>query len=827
MKKKKRFLLGLVLVVLLFAALVCFQSNRILRSPKVQEFLVQKIQTTVDGTLRYQGSEVKFFPQPALILLRPQLVLSNPSLTVEAENLQFDFEILPMAFGRAEYSALCVAKGKVNTRLPWPSFLGELALRDFVLKVGAIRPNLAIPVKFESDIGDKKRAVVLKGHFMAPSTEKIDWNKITGHFLAELKDIPLADSTKTSTGSDPFFFFKEGVLNASLEAKKKKDDPFLEVSANGKIAGISYEVKQEKTWATPPSFDSEWSFSGAWNAATEDLKIQKMVMGLPFGDLEMNGGLNFGTSEISKLHFSATNMVLEDFLKYWPRFEDVLPFHIGFSGPCKWVLSLEGTLDHLSLHLNLDLDRTLLSYGTYFAKTKDVPLSATFDYLIQKGATLSGDFSIRFQEMSLKGNLTDLDLTNGTGQLNLLTNKFSIKGWEQYIPAFQGYKLEGDAKILANWKGDLRRLEKAEQIFHITIEKGTWTDMKGTGIRNANFSLDYSPLMLEGRGMQLEFGGFPLTADIKVSSTDDNKMETQARILSGELDPVGFWDGVTALLRRKNESAEKDIYDRTGEDIRVLFPTGQRLKDFLIEVHSLGQVWEFAKFQAVAYDGIIDAKGSVDFSAQPVHYQCEGEVKGLSLGSFLDRTGNDQKILEGSLALKLNLEGAGWGKAAWRESLKGRGKFTVLNGKSPTFDVVKPLLLLRPFVGLKEKTESMSAFDQMDFNWALAGGKVSIADFMIKSPDHVVDGEGTVDLDGLVNFRWDVFLPTSLAAEIFPDMALAFRSKPKAHLGPIAVLVSGLISEPELKPDPVQTAEFVNKVEQKKTQNLLYELVFD
>jgi hypothetical protein len=303
--------------------------------------------------------------------------------------------------------------------------------------------------------------------------------------------------------------------------------------------------------------------------------------------------------------------------------------------------------------------------------------------------------------------------------------------------------------------------------------------------------------------------------------------EMQGKIASGELDPVGSWDSVTALFQRKNENAGEDIYDYVKGSILALFPKGQRVKDLSAEFHSSKGNWEIQKLHTLVYNGIMDAGGAIDLSVEPVTYRCEGDIKGMDIASFLDRSGSGEKSFEGALSLKFNLDGSGWGREAWGTSLKGFGKFTLTGGRSPILDVLKPISTLQPFADLGEKVQDLGAFEQLDFSWNLNGGKISTGDFLIKNPDHIVDGEGTIDLDGLVNFRWDVFLPTSLAAEIFPGMASTFLNKPKAHLGPVPMLVSGPISAPDLRPDPDRVSELLRKISQKKAQDLLYELVLD
>lgn len=823
---KKRFFLFLVLAGLIFVVLLWFQANRLLNSPKVQEFLTQKIQTAADGMLHYQGLEVGLFPQPVVTLKRPQMAFPDRGLTLDADKLQFDFDIFPMLLGHVEPSAICVTGGKADLRLSWLPFLGQIPMQNFTLKMGALRPGLPVPLQFESDAGEVKHAVVIKGHFVTHSIEKLDWEKIKVRFLIELKNFPLTGIKDGSAGASSLFFFKSGVLSASGEVRKDLKDSVLELSATGKVGDVGYEVMQEKTWVAPPALEGAWSFSGGWDPASEEVKIQKMKVEFPFGNIETNGELKLRTGEIRKIHFTVADLVFENFLKYWPGLENAIPFHIGFSGPSQWGLSLEGTLDHLSLHLSLDLAQTLLTYGAYFAKPKDVPLTMNFDYLVQKGESLSGDFSLRFQDMSLKGNLTDLKLADSQGQVNILTNKFSMKGWEKYIPILQRYKLDGNIKVLANWKGDLRNLEKTERINHVTIEQGVWTDEGGKGIRNADLSFDYSPLMLDGRGMKFEIGGSPVTVDLKMTGSDATT-DAQLKLLAADLDPARAWEDITALFRGRKEKAEKDVYDHVQASISGLFPKGQKLQDVLAELHYGQGDWQVQKFISKAYGGEVDLKGALELSKQPVAYRCEGNVRGVELGSFLGRAGDKLSMNDGSLAMQLALDGTGWGKEAWTDSLKGHGKFTAAKGHMPMLDALTTLGSFEVFRGLKNNAADLAAYEQVDFNWQLAQGKVVTEDFLIKGATHVVDGNGTVGFDGLVNMRWDVFLSTALAAKIFPEMSSQFLDKPQAHLGPIPMLVTGPLTAPELKPDPGPFEEISQAIREQETRNLLYELVLE
>ena len=825
MKKSQALLLSAVLLLVFFVLGLWFQSHRLLPSAKLHEVLIQKVQALTEGTLKYQNVRVGYFPQPQIVFERAQLTFSDHPLVVEAEKIRFDFNILPLLFGRVEPAAFYVQSGKVEFSLPGLNFLNQVRFENFSLQVGAVRPKIPIPFHFTTDMAGKPNTLVMKGNVVLDSVEQWNWEKASGSMVVELKGLLLDDVAK-GLAPDPkrAFFFKGGQIDTSVEIKKKAQEAFLELTAAGTGKGLTYEVPQESAWVASPALDAEWNVTAAWNNDTAELKLHKGLVKLPFGEIETNGSMKFNTGEISGMHVAGSNMALEDLLKYWPGLENALPFHIGFSGPGKWVLSMEGTLDHLSLHFGWDLAQVLLSYGQYFTKPKDIPLDLNFDLLLQKGAMLGGDFAVKFKELSMKGNLKDLDLKTGAGQLNLITNKFSMTGWEQYIPALQGYKLGGDAKLMANWKGDLRKLEKAEHIFNISFDKASWTVPEGPGFRNASLSLDTGPLMLEGRQMQFEIGGSPVVADLKISGFPE-KPEVIVKVSAGELKPLEVWQAVTALLQHKGEGTGTNVYDRVKEFIQTIFPKEQILKNILVDVLYEKGVWNVPALRFEGYGGKADLKGMLNFSGKKPEYSLDGEFHGVDFGLFLGRQDAAQKVFEGALDLKCSMAGKGWGPEAWSKSLAGQGEWTLMSGKFLTFDLKDALSTIEFFKGLGEIRSSLKDFDSMNFAWKISEGKVTTDNLLVKSKDYVMDGEGTLGFDGLANFRMDVFLSREIGMKLLPDKVSSFKKNPQAYLGPIPMLFSGSLFAPEVKPDPAQAEELTKKIHKGKAKDFLCELV--
>lgn len=825
MKKSHALLLSAVLLLGFFVAGLWFQSYRLLPSAKLHEILIQKVQALTDGVLKYQNVQVGYFPQPKIVFEHAQMTFSDRPLVVEAEKIQFDFDILPLLLGRVEPSAFYVQSGKAEFPIPGMNFLNPVSFENFSLQVGAVRPKIPIPFHFITNMAGKPNALVVKGNVTLDSVEQWNWEKVSGYMVAEIKQLSLDDAAKGSLpDSKRGFFLKGGQVDTSVEIKKKSQEAFLELTAVGTGKGLAYETLQQSAWVASPALDAEWNVAAAWNNDTTELKLHKGLLKLPFGEIEANGSMKLNTGEISGVHVAGSNMALEDLLKYWSGLENALPFHIGFSGPGKWVLSMEGTLDHLSLHFGWDLAQVLLSYGQYFTKPKDLPLDLNFDLLLQKGATLGGDFAVKFKELSLKGNLKELDLKTGGGQLNLITNKFPMTGWEQYIPALQGYKLEGDAKLMANWKGDLRKLEKAEHIFNISFDKASWTNLEGAGVQNVSLSLDNSPLMLEGRQMKFEIGGSPVTADLKVSGFPE-KPEVTAKVSAGELKPLAVWETVEALLNSKDKGAQANEFERVKEFIQTVCPKDRSLNNVLVELLYQGSAWNVPVLRFESYGGKADLKGSLNVHGKEPEYGLAGEFRGVDLGLFLGRQDPAREVLGGTLDLKCSMTGKGWGPEAWSKSLAGQGEWTLKNGTFQTFDLKDSLSTIERFSDLGKIRSSLKDFDSMNFAWKISEGKVTTDNLLVKSKDYVVDGEGTLGFDGLANFRTEVFLSSEIAGKLLPNMTSFIKKSPQAHLGPIPMLLSGPLLKPEVKPDPGQAEEFSEKVLKGKAKDLFCELV--
>ncbi len=84
----------------------------------------------------------------------------------------------------------------------------------------------------------------------------------------------------------------------------------------------------------------------------------------------------------------------------------------------------------------------------------------------------------------------------------------------------------------------------------------------------------------------------------------------------------------------------------------------------------------------------------------------------------------------------------------------------------------------------------------------------------------ITKANGESSLDGILNYRLDVFLRAPLADDLLTRLLGSSSTGEDTPLGPIPFLVTGPLAKPELKPDPNLLAEFQDNLARKKTQKI-------
>lgn len=822
-----KFLFLVLFFVALLAGGLFLRFNQLVKTKATQELLISQIEEATDSSIHYQDFETLYFSRPKAIIRNSEIVFYDEKLTIEAKEASFELDLFSLLLGKIRISSMQLNKGTMRMLIP-P--FENIQLENIHFKVGSVKPKIPIPVSFSCGISGKENVFSIKGNVTIDSYENWDWDSLGINLITEIKDFSLGSDVKLGLEKYPFVFLKQGEGDASFSIIKERDKSSIDIKGKSDFRNIVYEIAENDSWIFSPVIVGKMNFDGAWNYKTDELDFRQFKIISPIADFEINGGLNLRSREIHDMRISVFNVTLESIPQYLPAIKEVVPYKIGFSGSSNIEMSLDGTAEHLSLSLNWDLSDALLTYANYFNKPKDESLIVTFDYLIQSGKTFTGDFSIKFKDIGVKGNITDFDKESGEGQLNLITNKFQLDGWEKLVPAFEKYQIKGTAKILANWKGNLKDIGTTDRIFHITIEDGAWLTSEGEGIQHAFLSFDYSPLMIEGRKMNFEIGGSSVAADLMVYGFPKNT-NAKGHIESEEIYPSKAWRAFRALFQNVEEKeSEENVYNYVHKLTQNWFPEGNSLKDFSAEVQFQKSKWNIKDLRFNSYDGEIILRGEIDFSGARPNYWWDTEINSLSIRDFLNRKKEEVRFLDGDFYFKSFLQGEGWGFDAWNETLSGEGNFTVEGGEFYTMDLISVLAEISPFRGLKNYTVNAFSFNELDFKWILKQGRIETKNLLLKREKIVIDGKGSVRLDGMLNFKLDSYFSPVLTGELLPGFVSSLKEKERedsVYLGPVTILLSGPIDSPNLKPDPTLVTQLVKNISKRKTKNILYRLLID
>lgn len=89
-----------------------------------------------------------------------------------------------------------------------------------------------------------------------------------------------------------------------------------------------------------------------------------------------------------------------------------------------------------------------------------------------------------------------------------------------------------------------------------------------------------------------------------------------------------------ALFHHKTEVSPQEFWDDIQLTVHDLFPSGQTVQNFSVDLSNTDRLWNISKLHAQVYSGVLDLSGRVDPTTKPVQYQSEGEIKGLNLDLF-------------------------------------------------------------------------------------------------------------------------------------------------------------------------------------------------
>lgn len=794
-------LLGFALVVSVLVTAAAFIAPPVLlRSRPAEKMIAHEIEKITGASLQFDHHQISYFPFLSARFQNVKIVTEGRRpLTFEAAELRIRLARLPFLLGRMQIAGLTLNQMRWQAPLAAEDGSETLNVHDASLRTGALAAGKPIKVSFTGALNENPGVLSAKAVLKFKTLEKLSWSDITLDAVVTLQDIPLKIFEKTI-----FKYIRSELLQGTSGGRwtfrKEPGSDVVKAHAEGHVKNFVYRYTGKTDESAAPAIDMGFRYQLNWNPVTEVFNVQTASLTTPIGRLEVSGNV-FGSNDgVQDIRVTASDVVLESIPQYFVSLKDAIPFNIGFSGLSRLEMSISGTWDLLSVNAKLDLNQALLTYARYFSKPKDLPFDVVFDYELKSGSVLTGDFSVRFKDMTMKGSLTDLNLANGEGQLNVITNKFQLKEWESFIPLFQDYKLGGDLKLLANFKGNLQKLYETKAMFNFTLENGRVAGPQGKELTDIKMSLDLSPMALEVRDTVFKSGSDTVSGSFRAYNLLLSPI-TRLSLKSDHVDVANLIANAYDLAGPWMPEGVKGMLTEWHQVLLYFSPAGEVWKNFLLELTVEDGQWQVPAWHFDAYQGTVSAQGEGAFTGENAGSRWDIKADRLSLARFGKRSGRESSPVEGNLFLEAHLRAPVKSEAAWQDVLEGDGIFLVTNGEFRTFNLMGAVASIPDFSNVfKTPAGETTLFHDLQSEFRIANRKITAEKLVLLADDFQCEAGGSWTFDGVLNYRMQVFLNSqNLVLEKEADEE---KLKEEGMLGPVSLLLSGPLEKPELKPDP-------------------------
>ncbi len=802
--------------LILYYGLLVFSAN-----PKlIQADIVRSLETETEGTFHDTQFSLSYFPVLQMEFKGAELQAVRPSpFNFKAKRIKVRFSFWAFVFGKAEISNIAIEGGEIHRPLSSPPVTESLDITHMRLRVQWNEGRKQAVVQGAGDLEGTAHALSGSGTIGNLDFKNGHWRQIFFDGNIFLKSFPVT-SFQYDFLKKRDVLLKQGNLSGQAHLHKDREDLWAHVQGKGALTGLFYEVQDDVNRLMSPAINLQIETEMEWNRAEKILAVNRAAFISPHGKLQAGGKIFLPAKEFRDMRITLSEFALESIPQYYLPFKETVPFNVGFSGRSELEMSLQGTPDQLSIHANWDLSPALLTYAGYFSKPKDMPLNIISDCVLKDGKVLSGDFSLKIQDAGIKGALAHLNLQTGEGQLNLLTNKFKLESWAALLPPFQGYHLEGDMKILVNFEGNLlQRPRGLKTLANLTLEN-VRIARGNAALSNIFLALDYSPLSLEIKEAQVQAGEQPLVFSLMVY---DPLVQPKAKmnLRSEKLDAVKLLKAVETVGQEVLSKPLKIFIAQARQAAEEFVPQGQTVDQLAAELEMKDNKLWIQKLQFQLYDGTMLAKGRWGLTSQDASYQMSAEIDRLNLARFFSRNQKERQLVHGNFFLKGDFEGKSLESQNWRDSLTGKGAVSITNGEFNTFSLSKAVADIQGFSILSALVSDSTRFDDLQADFEIASGKAVFEKMTILSPDFKAFADGEISLEGFLNYRLNVFLPSESAKEILGSMLDASKEPGGESFGPIPLLLSGTLDRPEVKADPSKLAEFKDQLSHKKVHKVL------
>ncbi len=813
--------LGISTAVLAFLLLsgvtfVFYGLPHFIRPELIRSQILTPLESWTGGSLTYGRFQFSYFPRFKVAFFDVRFSgRGTRALAAQAAKVEVEPDSFPLLIRKFRVRHLKIQQADVQIQAAAGDPVETLKLKD--VNVEALPLGTLKSMRLHAEGGFAGAAGRFSGDLQLSvmSLSSLDWHNTAVRGGVEATTDDTAGVYAGLQAKGPLRVKSGGTL-IKIKIEKDKGRDWLTSHGEIRLKQLVYEMPHEGAPLDSLPMDAVLTFQNTFDLAKSEWTLQRSRLELPLGTIEISGHGKTANGEIEELRLSAPALQLEQIPGYFVAARDALPLNIGFSGPGQIEMSLKGTWQQMALYLNADLGTSVITYGQILDKPKNIPLTLAVDAQIHQGQSLSGDLSIRFNEVLAKGTIKNLDFATGQGQINLITNKHPVANWGPVVPALREMKLEGNTKILANWEGDLRNLSKVKKVFNWTLEQAGAGSEGEASIDGLQWDLDYdSGMGLVVKQAEARIGGDRLAGQFSIFNAGPDPV-VKVILSSPEIHLAQVLKRLDAFLSRMH--AAKGVLGPLLAWSEKFNSQALEGKNFAFEAEMKKGQWHVDKFRLDAEGGQVGARGEIQPGAnQPKAYSAQLDIDKAGL-SLLFPPQEGKEIVRGRFSASAQFSGNTSDPEKFISESHGEGSLVMTGAEFLTCDLFDALSKIAEFEPLKQAASGKSTFDDIRGHFRLENGKFLTEDLVFLSPDFSVDGKGELSLEGKLNFRLDLYLARDQAAKVIGQNSKVMSRGEGEWFGPVPLLVTGTLAHPEIKADPQLTVKLLNKVQRGDTQ---------
>jgi AsmA protein len=261
------------------------------------------------------------------------------------------------------------------------------------------------------------------------------------------------------------------------------------------------------------------------------------------------------------------------------------------------------------------------------------------------------------------------------------------------------------------------------------------------------------------------------------------------------------------------EPTNKKVRAAGSVDIDNILFKGIAIQGLRTAYEFRDNIFRISSMTGNTLSGSFRLQSAVDLSKRGAAYTLSADTNGVRLEDIITAFAPKARdTLYGALYAKMDFSGAGTLKESIKRNLKGKGNFSVKNGKIKNAQVSSSLL---GFLGLQDLREI--TMDKADGTFTVSDGIVSLTS-LITSKDLILDEKGTIGMDEQLDLSVMVKASEKLSPKMLSQSSVSqFLSEEKGWTN-IPLRVNGTLTKPSYAID----MKYAGKKLQKRAEEELF-----